>query len=87
MIQELYQKLLEAMDPDSELGRRVSSSITSSVLNRMALFGQSSVQTMLETEKTTKISEVKQKIYKVLRSVEDKEIIPIFEKECFRNRK
>ncbi len=74
--------LLEAMDSESDLGRRVASSIPPSVLNRMAQFGQSSVQKMLETAKATEVSEVKQKIYRVLRRVEDKEIIPTFEKEC-----
>ena len=75
-------KLLETMDPDSDIGRRVSSSITTTVMNSMSKFGLSSVQIMLNTVKATEVSEVKQKIYKVLRSVEDKEIIPIFEKEC-----
>ena len=75
-------KLLEAMDPDSDLGRRVSNSITTTVINSMSKFGLSSVQKMLDTAKTTEVAEVEQKILKILRKVENKEVIPIFEKEC-----
>lgn len=75
-------KLLEAMDPDSDLGRRVSNSISMSVLNHMARFGQSSMQKMLDTAKATEVIAVEHNIHRVLRKVKDKEIIPIFEKEC-----
>ena len=70
------------MDPDSDLGRRVSSSITATVINSMSKFGLSSIQKMLDTAKTTEVVEVEQKIHKILSRIENKEAIPIFEKEC-----
>ncbi len=74
--------LLEAMDSESDLGRRVASSISPSVLNRMAQFGQSSMQKLLDTVKSTESVDVKRRIYKVLRKVKNKEVIPVFESEC-----
>lgn len=74
--------LLEAMDPESDLGRRVSSSIPESVIDSMSKFGLAGVQKMLDTAKVTETIEVEQRIHKVLSKVKDKEIIPLFEKEC-----
>lgn len=74
--------LMEAMDPDSDLGRRVANSITTSVINSMSKFGLASIQKMLETAKVTEAIEVEQIIYKILRKVQNKEVIPLYKNEC-----
>ena len=74
--------LIEAMDPNSPLGRRTSTTISQYVLSRMSQYDTSSLQKMLDTVKHTESKEVENNIYKVLRVVQNKELIPIFEKEC-----
>ena len=74
--------LLDAMDPYSNLGRRVSSRITTAGINSMSEFGLSSIQKMLDTVKVTEAIDVEQRIHRVLRKVKNEEVIPIFEKEC-----
>ena len=74
--------LLQAIDPDSDLGRRVAGSIPNSVINRMSKFGLTSIQKMLETAKATEEIDVEQKIHKILQKVQNKEAIPLYVKEC-----
>ena len=74
--------LLEAMDPYSDLGRRIASSIPTAVINSMSEFGLSSILKMLDTVKVTEAIDVEQGIHEVLRKVKNEEVIPIFEKEC-----
>lgn len=74
--------LLEAMDPYSDLGRRVSYSISNSVIDSMSKFGLSNLLQMLDTVKANVDKKVETKILQVLSRVKNKEAIPDFEKEC-----
>lgn len=72
--------LMEAIDPNSYLGKRFSNSISHKVISALSQSVPARLQALLEVLNQTESKDVRQSIFRVLREVRDPKLAPIFGK-------